>query len=169
MGADNFSTTALGRTAGDAFRTAVAQAQWEYGHGGYTGTIAEKHSFFEVKLPPRFTVTRLRKALDAYLDAKYDQENARVELTYRHHSEPAEVRKAERRAIQAQKALERLRKQVGFEAFRAVERVAAAYDDKWGAAACVEVTGAEAKRRKQQAGRAGTRDRVYLFMGQASS
>lgn len=45
MGADCFVTTAKGKTAKEAFREAVDEAQYKYGHGGYTGTIAEKHDF----------------------------------------------------------------------------------------------------------------------------
>jgi len=45
MGASTFSTRARGKTAEAAFRTAVEHAQHEYGHGGYTGTIAEKMRF----------------------------------------------------------------------------------------------------------------------------
>lgn len=32
-----------------AFRAAMSDAQWEHGHGGYTGTIAEKLSFVLVE------------------------------------------------------------------------------------------------------------------------
>lgn len=45
MGASEFFNTAGGKTAAEAFNTAVADAQWESGHGGYSGTIAEKHDF----------------------------------------------------------------------------------------------------------------------------
>lgn len=45
MGAQNFVAHATGKTAEEAFHNAVAQAQYDYGHAGYTGTIAEKHSF----------------------------------------------------------------------------------------------------------------------------
>ena len=45
MGACIFKTKSIGKTAEEAFRKAVDQAAWEYGHGGYTGTIAEKSSF----------------------------------------------------------------------------------------------------------------------------
>lgn len=45
MGAENFTTRAKGATAEEAFANACAAARHEYGHGGYTGTIAEKHSF----------------------------------------------------------------------------------------------------------------------------
>jgi hypothetical protein len=45
MGANSFWAEATGRTADEAFRCAVEQARYEYGHRGYTGSIAEKHEF----------------------------------------------------------------------------------------------------------------------------
>jgi len=52
MAATDFQTTAKGATAAAAFNRAVADARHEYGHGGYTGTIAEKTSFIEIPVPP---------------------------------------------------------------------------------------------------------------------
>ena len=40
MGANEFTTKANGKTAKDAFRIAVEDAKYNYGHAGYTGTIA---------------------------------------------------------------------------------------------------------------------------------
>ena len=51
MGATTFSTTQRGTTAAEAFREAVRRAQYESGHGGYTGTIAEKDDFKVFTLP----------------------------------------------------------------------------------------------------------------------
>jgi hypothetical protein len=48
MGAAQFTTTAEGKDAKEAFKNAVEEAGYEYGHGGYTGTIAEKSSFVMV-------------------------------------------------------------------------------------------------------------------------
>jgi hypothetical protein len=45
MGACDFVTRSRGNTAEEAFHSAVDRARHEHGHGGYTGTIAEKHSF----------------------------------------------------------------------------------------------------------------------------
>jgi hypothetical protein len=46
MGAESFTTRPYPtKTASEAFEQAVAEAQWDHGHSGYTGTIAEKHSF----------------------------------------------------------------------------------------------------------------------------
>lgn len=49
MGADQFVERVKANDANTAFQTAVTSAQYEHGHGGYTGTIAEKDSF--VMLP----------------------------------------------------------------------------------------------------------------------
>ena len=45
MGAIEFSTTGYGLDSHDAFANARTAAAWEHGHGGYTGTIAEKTGF----------------------------------------------------------------------------------------------------------------------------
>ena len=44
MGADFFITAGEGATLKEAFAQALAQANWEHGHGGYSGTLAEKDS-----------------------------------------------------------------------------------------------------------------------------
>lgn len=51
MGATSFFTTANGKTASEAFASAQADARYDYGHSGYTGTIAEKPSFIEFSVP----------------------------------------------------------------------------------------------------------------------
>ena len=38
------------KTAEEAFRAARAEAQYDYGHAGYTGTIAEKDKFIMLPL-----------------------------------------------------------------------------------------------------------------------
>lgn len=45
MGAERFDQFQKGTDAKKAFSDAVDRAAWEYGHGGYTGTIAEKPGF----------------------------------------------------------------------------------------------------------------------------
>lgn len=51
MGAEMFTTQAAGNTAEEAFRNAIKDALHWHGHGGYTGTIAEKDSFELWDLP----------------------------------------------------------------------------------------------------------------------
>lgn len=52
MGADTFSMRVKGNSAKEAFTQAVQQAQYDYGHAGYTGTIAEKGDFIMIKPSP---------------------------------------------------------------------------------------------------------------------
>ena len=51
MGATNFMCRDSGNSAKEAFRNAVKEAQYQFGHGGYTGTIAEKDKFVMISLP----------------------------------------------------------------------------------------------------------------------
>lgn len=51
MGACEFYTVASGKTAQEAFTSARDQASWESGHGGYSGTIAEKHKYVMISVP----------------------------------------------------------------------------------------------------------------------
>lgn len=45
MGANTFLYIVRGKTAKEAFQKATVEARYENGHGGNTGTIAEKYSF----------------------------------------------------------------------------------------------------------------------------
>lgn len=67
MGACDFSARATGKDAKEAFRTAVDEARYEYGHGGYTGSIAEKSSFILVERPKG-------KKLKTFLEEVYKSE-----------------------------------------------------------------------------------------------
>ncbi len=52
MGANSFETYRDGANAETAFAEAVEAAAWEHGHGGYTGTIAEKGDFIIITEQP---------------------------------------------------------------------------------------------------------------------
>jgi len=67
MGAANFTCNATGKTMAEAFSKAVADAQWEHGHGGYTGTIAEKGEFRKIVVPDGMDV-------DIYIEALFQGE-----------------------------------------------------------------------------------------------
>ncbi|KKN43911.1 hypothetical protein LCGC14_0698600 [marine sediment metagenome] len=51
MGAEQFESQCIAETAEDAFNRCVSQALYDYGHAGYTGTIAEKSDYTEVRVP----------------------------------------------------------------------------------------------------------------------
>lgn len=49
MGAETFQSYGQGATPEEAFRAAREEALYEYGHRGYTGTLAEKSEFTLIK------------------------------------------------------------------------------------------------------------------------
>lgn len=75
MGATTFFTEAIGGNAQHAFACAVDDARYDYGHRGYTGTIAEKNSFVMIKVPegkdPYDFAHDLIKAKDPRVDDKW--------------------------------------------------------------------------------------------------
>jgi hypothetical protein len=71
MGAQTFSQVASGISPAAAFKAAVEQARYDYGHAGYTGTLAEKHDFVIIHLPPE-QLEQLRAKDYPYLS--YDHE-----------------------------------------------------------------------------------------------
>ena len=52
MGAEWFYETGYGASAKEVFDALVKDARYEHGHGGYSGTIADKTEFKTVPLPP---------------------------------------------------------------------------------------------------------------------
>lgn len=52
MGASEFSCSASAKNATEAFSQLVEEARYKNGHGGYTGTIAEKRTFRVVTPEP---------------------------------------------------------------------------------------------------------------------
>lgn len=165
MGASLFESHGLGKDAKAAFSAAVANAQYEYGHGGYSGTIAEKHEFVLFTLPPRCTYAKLQAVLeDAYEFGHEEYLREAIgyarNLTQKRKAE-ADLRKFERQKASFWKKHAALRP--------LIERMLPVYHDKWGPACAVEIKGAEAVRIKKYLGRAGTHDRVFRFFGYASS
>jgi hypothetical protein len=76
MGAESFEHQAFGKDAKEAFDNAVEEALYDYGHSGYTGTIAEKDSFVEVgnaaNLPSAHDLARiLMNNNDSRIDDKW--------------------------------------------------------------------------------------------------
>src|SRR5687767_876231 len=74
MGAEQFDTYASGQDVREAFNQAVADAQWNYGHAGYTGTIAEKGSFVIISDEPRTLVEAEQFAYELM-----DEEDERID------------------------------------------------------------------------------------------
>jgi hypothetical protein len=64
MGATTFQNTVTAGTAAEAFNRAHEDALWEHGHGGYSGTIAEKGGYVEFPLPSGVTADEFARALN---------------------------------------------------------------------------------------------------------
>ncbi|MGQ4556904.1 hypothetical protein [Halobellus sp. GM3] len=77
MGAHTFFTRANGEDVKSAFSDAVEDAQYHYGQGGYTGTIAEKTSFTRIPddevgdTDPAEYASQLIDEQDSRIDSKW--------------------------------------------------------------------------------------------------
>lgn len=74
MGAVPFFNDSSGPTLKEAFSNSVQQAQHMHGHGGYSGTIAEKSSVTEI---PRAEVPDSMNPID-YARQLIDEDDSRV-------------------------------------------------------------------------------------------
>jgi hypothetical protein len=149
MGATDFETTACGKSAAEAFRSAVERAQYDHGHAGYTGTVAEKDDFR--------VVDGEGAPSDAYKAVGYLQTAAYAE-------ELADSSDPEDQKASAARLIKIPRK------YRRWAQLNAPDLDKWGPAACLEVTNKrQAARLKAALGYKGKRGiKVYIFFGEAS-
>jgi hypothetical protein len=68
MGANTFFQTASGKTAKKAFNSACREAAYDYGHAGYTGTIAEKESFVMISSKIFDSLADAEKLADKLID-----------------------------------------------------------------------------------------------------
>lgn len=73
MGSTTFSTYSYGSNAKEAFIRAVKSAEYEHGHGGYTGTIAEKDTYVTIPLSEH-----KGKNKERYAEKLIDDEDYRI-------------------------------------------------------------------------------------------
>lgn len=73
MGACDFRVSVFGETAGKAFREAVQQAQYNRGHSGYTGTIAEKETFVMIPFDKEGGITAAHKLASELIERGDDR------------------------------------------------------------------------------------------------
>lgn len=145
MGATEFTHVAFGKTAEEAFSEAIANAQWESGHGGYTGTIAEKGSFVLFAVPTR-ALDRVINGLSGYWEG-CTMEDGLLKPSKEHWPKgfPAKYKPLVRRMYNT-------------------------YDDKWGPAVCVQLQGKAEEpylARKRSLRKRGLK--TFYFCGLASS
>ena len=82
MGAEQFMTSASGKSPQEAFDRAVEEAHYQWGRGGYTGTVAEKMGFILIDVPegedPQKFADRLLDEDDSRIDDKWGPAGAVV-------------------------------------------------------------------------------------------
>jgi hypothetical protein len=70
MGAQDFMQKSKGKTAREAFDNAVQQAQYDFGHAGYTGSMAEKSDYVLIPVPDGKDPVEFAHDLIAYDDER---------------------------------------------------------------------------------------------------
>lgn len=80
MGATSFSTIMRGDTLDEAYRKATEDARYWHGHGGYTGTIAEKNGYTLFDVP--FGALPDRDADEYEFPAEADTMNRVIDAVY---------------------------------------------------------------------------------------
>ena len=59
MGATEFSVDRIGLSVDAAYDEQVAADHYDFGHSGYTGTLAEKDGYLLIPRPPRYTAEKV--------------------------------------------------------------------------------------------------------------
>jgi len=170
MGGNYFDTISWGKDAQDAFARARERDLSEYiadqeadrdyddepfQYEGYSGTVAEKDSFYSFEKPARMSTRALLSAAMTAYDAGQAAGTRPVLAWNGTYKVWANGKARTRKANQLQKI--------------AALRAARTYDDKWGPAACFEVTGKEAQEFKARHGLTGKRNvKVFCFFSVAS-
>jgi hypothetical protein len=192
MGANSFSTAAFGKTPQEAFHAAQDQARYEHGHGGYTGTIAEKYGFEQVALPKGVTLPSFLKLLDEAQELGYSEymaervrDHERMGVGARKTWGGKTLKQAQAEYEKQKRKEDRFWTRVGKTPglTEALKRAAMTYDDKWGPALCLgPITGKQMRDRmtyavgvkqthkdgRWQYGKPRGKN-MYLFLGYASS
>lgn len=150
MGASEFEISRLGKTAREAFESASEDARWEYGHGGYTGTIAEKPGFIIIPRPPRVSAKKVAET---------------VGLASLHTTDVFWGNNPEGKR-EAKKAYDRVVAWYGEYQARSFLR---AYNDKWGNALAVEADPTLLESLRAREHKTGVRGlKGFIFFGMAS-
>jgi len=73
MGATTFYNKGTGKDAAEVFNRLTEEAQHLYGHGGYTGTIAEKHGYEEFTLPENVNIHEAKRLIYLHEDGQEEE------------------------------------------------------------------------------------------------
>lgn len=156
MGASTFSTVSFAATASVAFRDATDNARYECGHGGYTGSIAEKYEFQTFTLPARVSTSKAYRWVSLFITAKYLKNDST-----RSWNSDADRKRSARDSVKATAKIPAQHRAW-------VASIAAISDEKDTPAVCFKMGTTEARAWKKSHGYAGKRGDVFFFFGTAS-
>jgi hypothetical protein len=111
MGAETFYTVEKGKNAREAFTRAVEEAQWNHGHGGYSGSIAEKREYTEFTRPKGMREKTVRTLMHDLMDFHFGDDKKKNRIAKKYPKFPTYT----------------------------LTNMAKTFDDKWGPAVCMEV------------------------------
>ena len=111
MGAETFYTIEKGKNAKEAFNRAVEEAQWNHGHGGYSGSIAEKREYTEFTRPKGMREKTVRTLMHDLMDFHFGDDKKKNRIAKKYPKFPTYT----------------------------LTNMAKTFDDKWGPAVCMEV------------------------------
>jgi hypothetical protein len=111
MGAETFYTIEKGKNAKEAFNRAVEEAQYYYGHGGYTGSIAEKREYTEFARPKGMREKTVRTLMHDLIDFHFGDDKKKNRIAKKYSKIPTHT----------------------------LTKMANTFEDKWGPAVCMEV------------------------------
>ncbi|SVA47663.1 uncharacterized protein METZ01_LOCUS100517 [marine metagenome] len=158
MGAQDFEVIYDAKTWQDAFRTAVDDAYWSYGHAGYTGSICEKPGARLVTRPKGVKASTLKNTIELA-----DRANEKW-----YFANEAEQKRAKAKAL---KALDQMHAWFGeYE----TDLILSLFDDKWEDALCIELTKSEYPNKYSDPTdryyeRLPRGHKMWIFFGMASS
>ena len=182
MGATDFTTIAVGKTAQKAFQEAQEAARYNHGHAGYTGTIAEKSGYYLFELPPRLDPNKVLRWVPEWdyigeTDDRYLKEELERLKSYALTAKPGTKRAAQARVREYEKLIKenakeraKLVREIGPN-LSLVKDMAGIWGDKWGSAVGFEITSPTQKKKflaDWYARQVRRGEKVYVFFGMAS-
>jgi hypothetical protein len=166
MGATEFAIDNVGKTIAEAYDRQVTSDRYDFGHSGYTGTLAEKDGYVLIDRPPRIRADRLVKFIIDATDWMYwDDTGKKYQHVYT--KPPAKCRKAWEQLNKWYPPNPGTGKFFVKDHAYGVEAsdICRLYDEKWGPALAVELSPAEKKERWNGLPRGS---KTFLFFGMAS-
>lgn len=150
MGGASFFHIGVGKTPQEAFNKLADRARYEHGHGGYSGTIAEKPGFELLSPPPGVAALDMAEWVQSYVLPEYRDEPWNKSGKWKKYPDAREAD---------------------------VRRANEVWIDKWGPAAAYEIKGAELEALKKvddwrvpdEVKKMPAGDRAFVFFGIASS